>query len=422
MPSVLVIGGGGREHALVEALLASPARPEVIAAPGNPGMPGRARAVALGDLSALEAAAEGVDLVVVGPEAPLVAGLADRLRARGIPTLGPSAAAARLEGSKAFSKALMTRVGVPTARWARHTEPAAAKAYVRELSGGAVVKADGLAAGKGVVVAEHPEAADAAIDDMLVRGARGAAGQSVVIEERLVGEELSVLGLSDGERLRLLPAARDHKRLEDGDRGPNTGGMGAFAPAPRATPALIADVRDRCMQPVVDALREAGTPFVGVLYAGIMLTSAGPRVLEYNVRFGDPEAQAILPLLTEDVFSTFSSAARGALEPGFVASRDGAAVTVVLASAGYPRTSAKGQPITGLDALDGRDDLRVYHAGTARGDDGRLVTAGGRVLAVTGLGATLEAARERAYAGADAVVFEGRQLRRDIARLPGGGG
>lgn len=416
MSTVLVIGSGGREHALVEALLAAPARPEVRAAPGNLGMPPEVRRVSvdISDLDALEQAAEGVDLVVVGPEAPLVAGLADRLRARGLAVLGPSAAAARLEGSKAFSKALMQRVGVPTARWIQTSDPSEARAFARSLGGGAVVKADGLAAGKGVVVAASLAEAGAAIDALLVAEERGAAGRTVIIEERLEGEEVSLLGLSDGHRLRLFPPARDHKRIGEGDTGPNTGGMGAFAPAPRATPEVVAAIRDRCMQPVVDALRAEGQPLVGVLYAGVMLSAEGPSVLEYNVRFGDPEAQVILPLADEDLFETFLAAAEGRLEAGRVATRAGAAVTVVLASAGYPASSSKGDLVEGLEGLEGQEDLRVFHAGTALDAEGRCVTAGGRVLAVTGLGEDLGAAAARAYAGADRVHFVGRQLRRDI--------
>lgn len=412
-PRVVVVGGGGREHALVAALASSPSAPRVEAAPGNPGMADAITRhdVTLDDLDALEALCLGADLVVVGPEAPLVAGLADRLRARGLAVLGPSQAAAKLEGSKAFAKEIMARAGVPTARGARFSEPEAAKAFAATLTGGAVVKADGLAAGKGVVVAEDLAEAEAAIDAML-SGAFGEASREVVVEEKLVGEELSVLALCDGARLATLPPAQDHKRIGEGDTGPNTGGMGAYAPAPLGTPAVIEDIRARCMQPVVDVLAADGTPLVGVLYAGLMMTAEGPLVLEYNVRFGDPETQAILPLLSEDLYLAFRAAALGTLEARPLAVKEGSAMTVVMASAGYPASARKGDLIEGLDAVPAEDRF-VFHAGTRRGAEG-FETAGGRVLAVTGLGADLATAAARAYAGIDLVRFDGAQVRRDI--------
>lgn len=407
---IVVVGSGGREHALVEALLRSPSQPRVEAAPGNPGMPEQVHRhpVEIHDIDRLIDVCVGADLVVVGPEAPLVAGLADRLRSAGTLVLGPSAAAAELEGSKTFAKTIMTRALVPTATWAPFDEPEGAKAFVRQLpSAGAVIKADGLAAGKGVIVALDDAGADAAIDRLFT------SYDKVVVEERLEGEELSVLALSDGARLRVFPPAQDHKRLEDGDRGPNTGGMGAYAPAPLGTPKTVDEIVRTCMEPVVAALAEEGTPLVGVLYAGIMMTTAGPRVLEYNVRFGDPEAQCILPLVDEDLAQSFVAAARGSLKPGRVAVRPGAAVTVVLASAGYPATSSKGDVIHGTAEAENLG-VSVFHAGTAlRGSE--CITNGGRVLGLTGLGPDLLTAAESAYRGVAQVCFHGMQFRKDIA-------
>lgn len=408
---VLVVGGGGREHALVRALNESPSRPEVIAAPGNAGMTNVAP-VSAGDVDGLVklATQTSVDLVVVGPEAPLVAGLADKCRAAGIAVLGPSAAAAQLEGSKAFAKSIMDEAGVPTARWGVFTEADPAVAFLDELPG-AVVKADGLAAGKGVIVADSREQAEAAIREVF-DGRFGDAGSRVVVEERLEGEELSVIGIADGERVALFAPSQDHKRAYDGDQGPNTGGMGAYSPVPRATPEVLSELTAQCLSPIVDCMKTRGTPFTGVLYAGLMLTADGPRVLEYNVRFGDPEAQVILSRLDEDAYELFSAAARGALEDRPVKASSKAATCVVMASAGYPASSSKGDVITGLDDIGG--DAFVYHAGTKR-DGPNVVTAGGRVLGVTGMGDDLDAATEAAYAAVHKISFEGMQYRKDIA-------
>lgn len=414
---VLVVGGGGREHALAWALSQSPALTALYAAPGNPGIARLARCVpvaadavdALVDL----AVAERIDLTVVGPEQPLALGLADRLRARGLRVFGPSRAAAALETSKAFAKGLMARHGIPTARFGVFDDPARARVFARELGGAVVVKADGLAGGKGAVVCPDLEAADAALGDMLERQVFGEAGARVVVEERLVGEELSFFALTDGEAVCPLGAAQDHKAVYDGDRGPNTGGMGAYSPTPLLSDPLAEEILERIVRPAVRALAAEGRPFQGVVYAGLMLTPDGPRVLEFNARFGDPEAQVILPRLATDLLSLCLAVAEGRGLPAAVAWRPDAAVCVVLASGGYPGSYRTGYPIGGVERAAARPGVLLFHAGTAeRG--GQLVTAGGRVLGVTAVAPDLPAAIGRAYEAVADIAFEGMHYRRDI--------
>lgn len=414
---ILVVGGGGREHALAWRLVRDPERPAVVCAPGNAGTAriGRNLPVTAEDVPGLVAAAraERPDLVVVGPEAPLCAGLADALAEVGIAVFGPTSAAARLEGSKAFCKEILFAAGVPTAAARRFDNPDEAIAYIRARGAPIVVKADGLAAGKGVSVCATVEEARAAVDEALVRRAFGEAGRTILIEEYLAGEEASVLALMDGERIALLPSAQDHKRARDGDEGPNTGGMGAYSPAPVVTDAMAAEIRAAVFEPVLRELRRRGIVYRGVLYAGLMITDSGPKVLEFNCRFGDPETQAILPRWEGSLSEALLDCSEGRLRPERIRWRADPCVCVVMAAPGYPGPYPKGMPIDGIDDAERLEGVTVFHAGTAM-ENGRLVAAGGRVLGVTALGRDIRAAVDRAYEAVGRITFKGAHHRADI--------
>lgn len=413
---ILLLGSGGREHALAKKLAESPRCGTLYIAPGNGGtlQEGVNVALAEDDPEAVAAFAreEGIGLVVIGPEAPLVAGVADAVRAAGIACFGPGAEGAQMEGSKRFSKELMERAGIPTAAYGSFTDEEAALAYVREKGAPLVVKADGLAAGKGVVVATEQEQAEEAVRECFA-GAFGDAGSTVVIEECLTGPECSLLAFTDGKTVRPMATAQDHKRALEGDRGPNTGGMGVYSPVPIVTDEELA-VMKQVMVDTVAELAAEGIDYRGCLYGGFMLTPEGPKVLEFNARFGDPETQVILPRLKNDLVDVMLACAEQRLDEVELSWRDEWAVAVVLTSAGYPGSYEKGKVITGVEDADALDGVTVYHAGTAVTDTGELVTSGGRVLAVTALGDTFEAARNLAYAACEKIDFEGKTLRHDI--------
>ncbi|HYV89836.1 MAG TPA: phosphoribosylamine--glycine ligase [Candidatus Polarisedimenticolia bacterium] len=415
---ILVVGGGGREHALCWSIAASPLCDALFCAPGNAGIAEQAQCVpiAADNIARLVAYAreQRIDFVVVGPEGPLVLGLVDRLREAGIPTFGPNADAAALEGSKGFMKDLCARYRIPTAAYARFREAAAARAYVESRPLPIVVKADGLAAGKGVVIAETREQVISAIDSMLVGNVFGSAGAEVVIEEFMGGEEVSIFALTDGKTALALASAQDHKRVGDGDTGPNTGGMGAYSPAPAASAAVEESVMARIIRPTVAAMAAEGKPFKGVLYAGIMLTAEGPKLLEYNVRFGDPETQVLCPRLKSDLLPALIACHDGMLDQIDLRWMSEAALTVVMAANGYPGSYAKGSEIRGLAEAGKLPGVTIFHAGTKRDSDGRLLAEGGRVLNVTALGATVAEAQKRAYAAIDRIDWPGGFCRRDI--------
>jgi phosphoribosylamine--glycine ligase len=408
---VCVVGSGGREHALAQVLGRTA---DVVVTPGNPGIAGTTPQGHTLTSVSTEPEAIDADLFVIGPEAPLVAGLADRLRAQGKLVFGPGADGARLEGSKAFMKMLLDEAGVPTARFGTFDDAGEAKAFLRSLPGPWVVKTDGLAAGKGVLVTDSLAEAEADIEAKLSGAAFGDAGRSIVIEEGLTGEECSLLVLCDGERLAPLAPSQDFKRVGDGDTGPNTGGMGAYSPVPFVDDALVGHLVDQAVAPLVAVLRARGIDYRGVLYAGLMLTPDGPKVLEYNVRFGDPETQVVLPRYDGDLAALLAQVAAGQLKttPRFVAD---AAVCVVLASEGYPESPRTGDPIEGLDDASGADHTSVFHAGTRREDEDGVVTAGGRVLGVTAMAPTIDQARAQAYEAVAKLSWPGMQHRTDIA-------
>jgi phosphoribosylamine--glycine ligase len=421
MDSVLIIGGGGREHAILKALLRTERALCTYAYPGNPGMVDDGCQLVdkqiegwadLADWSL----ANGIDLVVVGPEIPLVEGIVDVFTEKGIPIFGPNRAAARIEGSKEFSKNLMRKYGIPTADFGVFTDKSSALDYLSRKGAPIVVKASGLAAGKGAVVCDTMAEAQDTLRSMFDDRIFGDAAGSVVMEAKMIGEEASVFVLSDGVTHRILPVAQDHKRIGDGDTGPNTGGMGAYAPAPLIDRAMLDRIDREIIVPTLNAMRSDGTPYHGLLYVGVMLTPDGPKVVEFNCRFGDPETQAVLPLVKCDWFEVFKACATGRLSSVKWEILPRSCVAVVLASRGYPGTYEKGVPIAGIaDAERGRSHTDVYHCGTARNADGALVTNGGRVLAVSSVGDSLQQAVDLAYAAADCIQFDGKTMRRDIA-------
>ncbi len=418
--SVLIVGRGGREHALAWKLAQSERVGRVLVAPGNGGtaaMGAKVANVAIDEFAFAEIIAcarrESVGLVVVGPEAPLAEGLADACREAGLACFGPSKAAAQLESSKAFAKAFMQRHAIPTARYAVFRDLGSALDHLHTVDYPVVIKASGLAAGKGVIIPETRAESEAALRQMLSERTFGAAGDEVVIEERMTGPEASVLAFCDGANFRVMPIAQDHKRVFDNDQGPNTGGMGAYAPAVLADyHSLVVQVSERVLMPALSGMAAEGAPFVGVLYAGMMLTKDGPRVIEFNCRFGDPETQVILPLLETDLFDVLMACVEGRLAEVPTHWRKGCALTVAASAAGYPGSYAKGAGITGFDTLP--PETLVFHAGTRLASDGRTLTDGGRVLAVTGIGDSFAEARARAYSGMAKIHFDGMHYRRDI--------
>ncbi len=417
---VLLVGSGGREHALAWKIAQSPKLTKLFCAPGNAGIAEHAECVDISsdDIEGLLkfAIEQAIDLTVVGPEAPLVAGLYDQFNARGLKVFGPSAKMALLEGSKSFSKDVMSRFGVPTAAYEVFTNAKEAMQYTLETEMPIVIKADGLAAGKGVVICDTSEQAVSTLSKMMEQKVFGPAGNKVVIEKKIEGEELSILVLTDGETILPLASARDHKRAYDHDRGPNTGGMGAYSPSAQFDESMIGSIIDQTIRPVIDGLRKEGSPYRGVLYAGLMMTADGPYVLEYNCRFGDPETEVILPRLKTDLLPVLAEIADGKLCQKSLEWYEKACMTVVMASGGYPGSYQKGLSIHGIPAAKAIRDVVVFHAGTALNEKKEVVTSGGRVLAVTALGDNLRAAYDLAYQAIQHIHFEGGFFRRDIGR------
>ncbi len=416
---VLVLGGGGREHAIVTALKRSPSVEKIFAAPGSDAI---AKMAEKADVDANDVVAvadwakkNAVDLTMVGPEAPLVDGIVDEFHNRGMAIVGPEKQAAMLEGSKAFAKHIMREAGVPTADFGEFQDLDFALEYIRNAKHKLVIKADGLAAGKGVIVCETAEEAEKAVTEMLVDRRFKEAGAKVVIEERLEGEEASLLALTDGKTIIPLPSSQDHKRVFDNDEGPNTGGMGAYSPAPVLTGKAYEEAVEKVIAPIVRSMANKGTLYKGILYAGLMMTDEGPKVLEYNCRFGDPETQPLLTRLTSDFGEALMACAQGRLDEIEMTWDDRAAVCIVLAAGGYPGSYEKGKKIEGIEEADAMDGVQVYHAGTRWSEDA-WVTHGGRVLGVTALGETIQKAVDLAYKAAETITFEGRHMRKDIAR------
>ncbi|MBN1758535.1 MAG: phosphoribosylamine--glycine ligase [Chitinispirillaceae bacterium] len=420
MNSVLIVGSGGREHALLKAFLRSNRPLCMYAWPGNPGMERDGCMLVDKPVKNWKDLADwaknnGINLTVVGPEIPLVEGIVDTFRESGLAIFGPAKGAAAIEGSKAFSKDLMKKYGIPTAAYELFTDKEAARRYLCETGAPVVIKVSGLAAGKGAIVCDTMEEAETALTEIFDENAFGDAGSTVVIEEKMVGEELSVFVITDGKEYRILPTAQDHKPVGDGDTGPNTGGMGAYSPAPIATPDLMTRIEKEIIRPTLTAMVEEEATYQGVLYVGLMITAEGPKVVEYNCRFGDPETQAVLPLVTCDWYELFLSAASGRLTDTSWSVMEGYCACVVLASKGYPGAYEKRLVISGLDdSGDARDNTDIYHSGTAVNDEEQPVTNGGRVLAVSSWAATLEDAIARAYEGVARISFKGKQFRTDI--------
>ncbi len=414
---VLLVGKGGRENAIAWKIAQSPRLTKLYCAPGSAGMAryGECRDINVMDIDGQIAYAKEVaaDLVVIGPENPLEAGIADRFEEEGFKVFGPSAAAARIETDKDFALSLMHKYDIPTGAFETFTDPAAAKAYVSEQGAPIVLKAAGLAAGKGVIVATTLDEALAAVDEILVDAAFGAAGARLVVMEFLDGEEASIFGFTDGKDLVYSVSSQDHKRIGEGDTGPNTGGMGAYGPAPVVTPELEQEIYDRIMKPTVDAMAAEGAPFKGILYGGIIFTDKGPQVIEFNCRLGDPEAQVVLPLMKTDILDIFEAGVNGTIADIEIELDDGAACCIVMASDGYPAKYEQGFPIYGIDDAEALGDVTVFHAGTDS-REGQLLTAGGRVLAVTGADRDIKSAIDRAYKAVVAITFENQYIRRDI--------
>lgn len=415
--NILILGSGGREHALLWKLAQSPEATKLYAVPGNPGMAELAECVAGSiedNASVVKLAQEKkIDLVVVGPEVPLMNGVVDALRAAGIKAFGPTKAAAELEGSKSFSKDIMKKYGIPTAKYEVFTDADAARAYIEKEGAPIVIKADGLAAGKGVIVAETKEQALDAVHEIMDDAAFGKAGSRVVIEAFMEGEEASLLAFTDGKTIRPMVSSQDHKRAYDGDKGPNTGGMGTYAPAPVMTKDMVEQATEKILKPMIAAMAKEGRPYQGCLYAGLMITEEGPKVVEFNARFGDPETQVVLPLLKGDLVKIMQACVDGTLDTAAVDWEDGAAVCVVMASGGYPKSYKKGYAIDGLKKAESLGTF-VFHAGTAK-KDGKVVTSGGRVLGVTARGGGIKEATEKAYKGVEAIRFTDEFHRKDIA-------